>query len=664
MVDSTQRPVSQKDAIDLEATNGQQQDRSMCITPHDVISDSKEIDVDSGEVGKVKARPTTNTYEQEVPPHKYNHNHNKSDVELAIARAVPCDGNKGVGLLYSSKKMNIKQVAIPAFEYDPNDNHNKSFCRRYAMIVGACGILGIALIVLLALLVFLPKAESGDAASIYQTDTPSVTKTHIASPTDSIRDTVVIDYLAQELSPKIFVKGTSYSMAADWILHHDLQQLDADTDRDLKLLMQRYALAVFYFSSTQNGSTPWRSCNPLSLSSLEGPLSVAGANNTATDNDATENSNTCTFLETTRSPDGFLIVHNEVRGNIRWLSSLHECEWQGVVCTETNEVRGIDVVGQGIQGNLGRLLAGGAGPEVDEDNSVSNMLLRAFPFLQVIGLSNNDLTGTLPPSFAGFADLIQLELHGNSLSGEIPISFFDKLTSLQLLNLGQNRLSGRLDTKIGQLTELRGLHLHQNNFRGQFPTEIGKLSSFLNHSSIVGNEFSGPLPTEIGRLTRLIDFQYSSNLFTGTIPTEYGELTSIDIFRLDDNQLSGTIPVELCNLTSSRAIILERNALTGPLPTTELSQLQLLVRFQVNNNQLTGPIPSQLGELSSLRLAWLHLNQFTGEMPNKVCEAASIPNTGVNFLQADCSPIDNPPTPCRCCSACCDRSTGICSAVR
>jgi len=138
------------------------------------------------------------------------------------------------------------------------------------------------------------------------------------------------------------------------------------------------------------------------------------------------------------------------------------------------------------------------------------------------------------------------------------------------------------------------------------------------------------------------------------------------MFRLNDNKLTGTIPTELCNMTNARAIMLERNALTGPLPTTELLQLKLLVQFRISNNQLTGLIPSQLGELPNLRLVWLHLNQFTGALPNVVCEAtsASAPNTGLNFLQADCAPIDNPSNPCRCCSACCDRSTEVCSPVR
>jgi len=631
---SSQRPVPQKNTIDLQATGGQQQNRSISI------SDSKDVDLESSEGGKAKSNPTA-SFEQEPLSRKYNYNHNDPIVELAVAMAIPCDVD-------SRKKFDIKQVAIPAFEHD---YHDKSFCRRYAIVVGGCVVLGIAVIVLLLVIL------SNDTAPVYQTDAPSATKAPTASPTKITRESIIINYLTEELAPKVLVDENSYSKAADWFLYQDSQPAG--------LSVQRYALAVFYFLSTRNGSNPWRSCNPPFLSSSEEPHSSSEKNNSTT-----ENTNICTFLEPTRSPDGSSMEFKEIPQKIRWLSSFHECEWQGVVCSISNQVQSISnqvqsisLAGQGIQGNFSSLFTGMAGNEEEEDNYFSNLLFQAFPFLKIINLSYNVITGTLPASFADFPDLINLELQGNSLSGEIPSTLFDKFTSLQLLNLGENRLSGSLDTKIGQLTKLRGLHLNQNYFQGPFPSEIGKLSSFLTHSRIYGNSFSGPLPTEIGRLSHLVDFQYANNLFKGTIPTQFGQLTSIDIFRLDDNQLSGTIPVELCNLTNSRAILLERNVLTGPLPTTELSQLKRLVRFHVNNNQLTGPIPSELGDLPDLKLVWLHLNEFSGSMPTEVCEAASIPNKRISFLQADCEPIESPANPCRCCTSCCDRSTGVCLSV-
>ena len=98
--------------------------------------------------------------------------------------------------------------------------------------------------------------------------------------------------------------------------------------------------------------------------------------------------------------------------------------------------------------------------------------------------------------------------------------------------------------------------------------------------------------------------------------------------------------------------------LSGPLPATELLQMTDLQQLRVSRNQLSGPIPSELGSMPSLRLAHLHLNLFTGEVPLSVC-AANVPE-GLNFLQADCDPVEDPPNPCRCCSACCNREDQVC----
>ena len=499
--------TSQRKDNDGSSSNGGNTN-DMRTTPMDIDADVGVVDVQASNISegeKAKASPTgaNTSYEQGTSPHKYNGNKNNLDVELAIAKAVPCDDDGGDERPNGIKKLDIKQVAVatPA----PNDDQNISFCRRYAIVIGGCCVFGIALITLLIVLLSSSKGECDDGASLCQAIDPqlSVTSAPTASPTDQTQEIIVVAYLETELSAKVFFEGSPYSMARDWILHDDFPQLDVDMDRDSKRLKQRYALAVFYFSSIQNGQngfTPWRSCNPPSLS----------FNNTGT-----ENNDTCTYLVPDhRSPDGSSLIYNEIPGRIRWLSSSHECEWQGMDCTSTKEVLKIDVRGQGIQGDLGRLLAGDAGLEEEKENTLSNVLVWGIPELQLIYLSQNNLTGTIPASLSRFSDLTTLELLGNSLSGEIPTSFFDKLTSLQQLNLGENRLSGNLDTKIGQLTNLRGLHLYGNNFQGRLPSEIGALSSFLEYSRIWGNEFSGPLPTEIGQLTRLKEFQYHSNLFT------------------------------------------------------------------------------------------------------------------------------------------------------
>jgi len=487
---------ARKQTIDLEAAVTVQEppERSLSKTPGDEeISDGKVItSVDSSESGKVKESPNA-SFEQEAPPPKEDLASDPTSAygELVVARAVPCDEEIN-NYDDEIKKLDIKQVATPAFEdYDSKDDYDsKSFCRRYAVVVGGLGALGIGLIIVLAVLLGRPKAAI-DENLFPVSSAPS------ASPTTSPRETRLINYMVQELSPQILTDGTPYAMALDWILYFDPKQIEIDptsSQKTILMLMQRYALAVFYFASTQGGQVPWRSCNPVTTTDFSGD-------------------STCTFLEPSRSPDGLSIVYEQVPNKIRWLSSHDECQWQGVVCSDEGLILQIRAEGQGIKVPLDHLLMGGVDPN-ENDDSDFDLFLRVMPFLQILDLSYNDLIGTIPASIAGFEDLFSLELHGNSLSGQIPVSIFDKLTNLQLLNLGENALTGTLDTKIGQLKELRGFHLHENNLQGQIPSEIGKLTLQLTHSYMYSNEFTGPLPSEIGQLTNLVEVQFSNNLFT------------------------------------------------------------------------------------------------------------------------------------------------------
>ena len=432
-------------------------------------------DSDLGPVDLEKLKstlPSNASHEQEKPLPKKDDEH----TELAVATAIPYDSDED---LNGGKKAHIKQVAILKSEYNPEEEEIIPIYRRHPIIAwGACFLL-FSLIVLLAVL-FAPRKT--------KIVTALVTEAPTFSPTERTRESIITNLLAKEFSPSVLVKGTAYSKAAEWIIHQDILQLELG--RDLDQLRQRFALAVFYFSTTQNG--PWRSCNAP---------------------DPAENGNsTCTYLAPTSIDGGFTIEYKEVPSMVRWLSNSNECTWRGVVCDSNGAVAKIDVNGQGIRGNLERILAVNADSE--DKNFVANILSKAFPALQVLYLSHNELTGNLPVSLSDFTNLLALDLYGNSLTGEIPALYFDKLTSLQQLNLGNNLLTGELDTRIGQLSELRGLFLVRNNLQGQLPSEIGKLSTLLYGMRLDGNDFSGQLPSELGRLSGLVQLEYQDNSFT------------------------------------------------------------------------------------------------------------------------------------------------------
>ncbi len=192
------------------------------------------------------------------------------------------------------------------------------------------------------------------------------------------------------------------------------------------------------------------------------------------------------------------------------------------------------------------------------------------------------------------------------------------------------------------------------------PTEIGLLG-FLSFTRINGNEFTGTLHTELRRRQQVSEFWFHRNRLTGTIPTELGRLQRmLDLCLFGNRDIMGTIPEVLFNYPRLLRLDLHEMSLTGTL-STNIGRLGDLEQLRVSRNMLTGTIPTEIGNLSGLRLSWLHLNFITGSLPLNICD-----NVGpdlLEFLQTDCGPDDDPAVPCLCCSACCERSTNICSAV-
>ncbi|PQQ08588.1 LRR receptor-like serine/threonine-protein kinase ERL1 [Prunus yedoensis var. nudiflora] len=66
-----------------------------------------------------------------------------------------------------------------------------------------------------------------------------------------------------------------------------------------------------------------------------------------------------------------------------------------------------------------------------------------FKSLYILNLSNNALTGAIPPSLSKMRQLESSDLSVSSLSGQIPAEFA-KLTFLSFLNLSNNHLVGRI----------------------------------------------------------------------------------------------------------------------------------------------------------------------------------------------------------------------------
>ena len=227
------------------------------------------------------------------------------------------------------------------------------------------------------------------------------------------------------------------------------------------------------------------------------------------------------------------------------------------------------------------------------------------PYVRVLLLTEQGLTGSIPPELGGVADVRRIDLDYNTLSGGIPREL-GSLPDLELLYLTDNQLSGSIPPEIGNLRSLKTLYLSYNILTGALPSELGRLSR-LKQLTIEDNSLTGSIPPELGDLSNLRSLYLSVNMLTGGIPPELGKLSKLTQLLLERNSLGGEIPSQLVALTRLEHVYLRNNGLTGAIPAEwgDLSNLTTL--YLSSGNNLTGCIPSGLRDVEDNDLDGLGL---------------------------------------------------------
>ena len=216
--------------------------------------------------------------------------------------------------------------------------------------------------------------------------------------------------------------------------------------------------------------------------------------------------------------------------------------------------------------------------------------------------------------------VIQLDLPGNNLTGEIPPELGD-LSNLTWLGLDGNQLTGEIPPELGGLSNLTYLYLSSNRLTGEIPPELGRLSN-LTWLGLDGNQLTGEIPPELGRLSNLTELYLSSNGLTGEIPPELGGLSNLMVLYLGSNRLTGEIPPELGGLSNLTGLFLYFNQLTGEIP-PELGGLSNLMGLGLSSNRLTGCIPEGLRDVWDNDLASLNLPDCDAATPRPTTTPAS-----------------------------------------
>ena len=237
------------------------------------------------------------------------------------------------------------------------------------------------------------------------------------------------------------------------------------------------------------------------------------------------------------------------------------------------------------------------------------------------------------------SEIVALQLKGRGMTGTFPPEI-GELVDLEILDLSNNQLTGEIPDNIENLHKLRELYLHVNRLVGAMPVGLWDMTT-LDTLSLGENEFTGGIPHEIANLDRLVLLNLQVNKLSGPIPVELTQLRRLERLTLSHNQFSGDIPPEMGNLTNLISLRLNRNGFTGEIP-GEIAELPNLRHLSLAGNALTGVIPAQLGNNSSFETLDIFPNYLQGCIPDHL---RSVIQRDTDLLYCDEPPIAWSPEP-------------------
>ncbi|KAL5069759.1 hypothetical protein RYX36_020646 [Vicia faba] len=292
------------------------------------------------------------------------------------------------------------------------------------------------------------------------------------------------------------------------------------------------------------------------------------------------------------------------------------------------------------------------------NNQLSGMLpdLSSLSSLRLLYLYGNKFIGEIPTSIGLLTELESLRLQGNSLKGLVSESHFTNLSKLEYLDLSHNSLTIKVSDDWVPLFQLHYLNLTSCNLNSRFPNWL----QTQNHLSVLSLSNVGnipPMPNWFwGKLPTISYMSFSNNSLTGEIPNLKLELTNRPVIDLSSNQLEGPIPYfllqagplllsnnrfsDLASFLCSKSkgyylelLDLSNNELKGELPDCWYN-LTALTFVDLNNNMLSGKIPISMGSLSRLVALTARNNSLSGQITSslKDCHNLAFLDLGENML--------------------------------
>ncbi|XP_013442803.3 receptor-like protein EIX1 [Medicago truncatula] len=190
--------------------------------------------------------------------------------------------------------------------------------------------------------------------------------------------------------------------------------------------------------------------------------------------------------------------------------------------------------------------------------------------LKLIDVGDNNLQGSLPMWLGHHLhQLIVLRLRANKFQGSIPTSMCN-LSLLQILDLSQNNITGGIPECFSHIVALSNLKSPRNIFHYSSITvyedsEVYEIGSFNDKEILTLKGYSREYETNLGYWTTI---DLSCNHLIGEIPEGITKLVALAALNLSWNNLKGFIPSNIGHMESLQSLDLSRNHLSGRMPTS------------------------------------------------------------------------------------------------
>ncbi|KAK2373558.1 putative LRR receptor serine/threonine-protein kinase [Trifolium repens] len=242
--------------------------------------------------------------------------------------------------------------------------------------------------------------------------------------------------------------------------------------------------------------------------------------------------------------------------------------------------------------------------------------------LTTIAVSQNRIYGTFPSCLYNMSSLTAISVAANEFNGPLPPNMFNTLSNLQEFLIGGNQFSGTIPISIGNASVLQALDLSRNNLVGQVPN-LGKLHD-IQWISLEFNNLGYNSTKDLDFLKSLTNcsqlgmFSIAINNFGGNLPNFVGNLsTQLSHLNFGDNKISGKVPAELGNLIGLIFLGISFNHFERVIPTT-FGKFKRMQKLALYGNKLSGEVPPNIGNLSRLYYLDIGHNMLEGNIPSSI----------------------------------------------